>query len=142
VQQALEGFRRLHGDRRMVTDLPLEPLTVSADQERLSSVLANFLDNAARYSPENSAIDVAVLRAGDRVRVAVTDQGPGISAENQARLFERYFRAPETAESTRGLGLGLYLCRAIAERHGGSVGMQSAPGKGSTFWLDLPLGQS
>lgn len=142
VQQVLEGFRRVHADRRLVTDLPLEPLTVSADPERLSSVLVNFLDNAARYSPENSAIDIQVRRAGDRVRVAVTDQGPGISAQNQARLFERYFRVPETSESTRGLGLGLYLCRIIAERHGGSVGVQSALGKGATFWLDLPLGQS
>lgn len=141
VQQALDTFKRGH-NRRVVSELPLEPLTISADADRLASVLANFLDNAARYAPEPSAIDVMVKRAGDRVRIAVTDHGPGISAENQAHLFDRYFRVPETADSTRGLGLGLFLCRTIAERHGGAVGVQSAPGKGATFWLDLPLGQS
>jgi signal transduction histidine kinase len=76
------------------------------------------------------------------VRLAVTDGGPGISAENQALLFQRYFRAPETAEKTRGLGLGLYISKMIAERHGGSVGLSSTPGRGTTFWLELPLGQS
>ncbi|HXI58865.1 MAG TPA: HAMP domain-containing sensor histidine kinase [Polyangia bacterium] len=141
VQNALESFRRMHA-RRVVTDLPTEPLAISADGERLGTVLTNFLDNAAKYSPETSPIEVRITRAGGRVRLAVTDGGPGISAENQALLFQRYFRVPETAEKTRGLGLGLYISKVIAERHGGSVGLSSTPGRGTTFWLELPLGQS
>jgi signal transduction histidine kinase len=141
VQGVLDSFRRVH-PHRLVTDLPTEPTAISADGERLASVLTNFLDNAAKYAPETTAIDVRMTRAGGRARVSVSDAGPGISVESQARLFQRYFRAPETAEKTRGLGLGLYLGRMIVERHGGTVGVSSTPGRGTTFWLELPLGQS
>lgn len=140
VQGALEAFRREHA-RRVVTDLPTEPLPISGDGERLTTVLANFLDNAAKYSPENAPIEVRISRAGGRVRLAVVDGGPGISTEDQGRLFQRFFRAPATAEKTRGVGLGLYISRVITERHGGQVGVASTPGRGSTFWLELPLGQ-
>jgi signal transduction histidine kinase len=141
VQSALEAFRRVH-PRRVVTDVPTEVMAISGDAERLGSVLANFLDNAAKYSPETSPIEVRISRAGGRVRVAVVDGGPGISPEDQAHLFQRYFRAEATAEKTRGVGLGLYISRIIAERHAGSVGVASTPGRGTTFWLELPLGQS
>ncbi|HVR62036.1 MAG TPA: HAMP domain-containing sensor histidine kinase [Polyangia bacterium] len=141
VAGALEAFRRVHA-RRVVTDLPTEPLAISGDAERLGSVLVNFLDNAAKYSPEAAPIEVRVSRAGGRVRVAVVDGGAGISPADQAQLFQRYFRTAAAAEKTRGVGLGLYISRVIAERHGGSVGVASTPGRGSTFWLELPLGQS
>ncbi|HEX3697110.1 MAG TPA: HAMP domain-containing sensor histidine kinase [Polyangia bacterium] len=141
VQSALESFRRVH-PRRVVTDIPTETMAITGDGERLAAVLANFLDNAAKYSPETSPIEVRISRAGGRVRVAVVDGGPGISAEDQTRLFQRYFRSAATAEKTRGLGLGLYISRLIAERHGGTVGVTCAPGRGTTFWLELPLGQS
>jgi two-component system sensor histidine kinase VicK len=141
VQGVLDEFRRVH-PHRLVIDLPTEPMAIGADGERLASVLTNFLDNAAKYAPETSAIDVHISRAGGRARVSVSDAGPGITPESQTRLFQRYFRAPETADKTRGLGLGLYLGRIIVERHGGSVGVSSTPGRGTTFWLELPLGQT
>jgi signal transduction histidine kinase len=141
VSGALEAFRRVH-PRRVVTDLPTEPLAISGDADRLGAVLANFLDNAAKYSPETAPIEVRISRAGGRVRVAVVDGGPGISPADQAQLFQRYFRAANTAEKTRGVGLGLFISRVIAEHHGGSVGVASTPGRGTTFWLELPLGQS
>ena len=141
VAAALEAFRRVHA-RRVVTDLPTEPLAISGDAERLGAVLTNFLDNAAKYSPEAAPIELRVSRAGGRVRIAVVDGGPGISPDDQARLFQRYFRTTAAAEKTRGVGLGLYISRVIAERHGGSVGVSSTPGRGATFWFELPLGQS
>jgi two-component system sensor histidine kinase VicK len=141
VQGAVDAFRRVN-PRRVVCDVPPLPLMHIADGERLSAVLTNFLDNAAKYAPEPSPIEVRMSQAGDRVRIAVTDHGPGIKPDDQRRLFQRYFRAKDTAETTPGMGLGLYLCRAIADRHGGTVGAESAPGKGATFWLDLSLGQT
>src|SRR5581483_9709620 len=105
-------------------------------------VLANFLDNAAKYAPEPSPIEVRLSRNGPHVRIAVADHGPGIEPDDQRRLFQRYFRAARTADSTRGLGLGLYLCRVIAEHHGGVVGVDSVPGRGATFWIDLALAQT
>ena len=68
------------------------------------------------------------------------DEGPGIARADQARLFQRFFRGSAAAKRAHGLGLGLYLCQAVAAAHGGSVGVQSEPGCGATFWLDLPAG--
>jgi signal transduction histidine kinase len=141
VQETVDTFGRA-SPRRLVCDIPPAPLMHMADAERLASVLVNFLDNAAKYAPERSPIEVRLSQAGDRVRIAVTDRGPGIRPEDCAHLFERYYRAPQAAEMAGGLGLGLFICRVIAERHGGSVGVESAPGKGATFWLDLNLGQT
>ena len=141
VQETVDTFGRA-SPRRLVRDVPPSPLMFLADAERLASVLVNFLDNAAKYAPERSPIEVRLSQAGDRVRIAVTDHGPGIRPEDCARLFERYYRAPQAAEVAGGLGLGLFISRVIAERHGGAVGVESAPGKGATFWLDLNLGQT
>jgi signal transduction histidine kinase len=141
VQETVETFRRGH-PQRIVCDLPASPLLHTADAERLASVLSNFLDNAAKYAPERAPIRVRMSLAADRVRIEVTDRGPGIRAEDRERIFERYYRAASTAELAGGLGLGLFICRAIAEAHGGSVGADSVPGQGATFWLDLSLGQS
>jgi len=104
-------------------------------------VLANFLDNAAKYAPEPSPIEVRMTSGGGRVRISVIDHGPGVRLEDQARLFQRYFRAAPTADCAPGLGLGLYLCREIAVRHGGEVGVDSVAGRGATFWIELALAQ-
>lgn len=141
VQDTVETFRRGHA-QRVVCDLPPLPLVHTADAERVASVLSNFLDNAAKYAPERAPIQVRMSLAGDRVRIAVQDQGPGVRPEDRERIFERYYRAPDVAEIASGLGLGLFICRAIAQGHGGSVGVESTPGHGSTFWLDLSLGQT
>jgi signal transduction histidine kinase len=141
VQETVETFRRGH-PQRIVCDLPASSVVHTADAERLASVLSNFLDNAAKYAPERAPIQVRMSLAGDRVRIEVTDHGPGIRPEDRERIFERYYRAPSTAEIASGLGLGLFICRAIAEGHGGTVGVESVPGQGATFWLDLCLGET
>lgn len=141
VQETVETFRRGH-PQRIVCDLPASTVVHTADAERLASVLSNFLDNAAKYAPERAPIQVRMSLAGDRVRIEVTDHGPGILPEDRERIFERYYRATSTAEIAGGLGLGLFICRAIAEGHGGTVGVESTPGQGATFWLDLCLGET
>jgi len=141
VNAAVDAFHRTT-PRRTICDVPTSPIVCIADGERLAGVLANFLDNAAKYAPEPSPIEVRLSRNGPHVRIAVADHGPGIEPDDQRRLFQRYFRAARTADSTRGLGLGLYLCRVIAEHHGGVVGVDSVPGRGATFWIDLALAQT
>jgi signal transduction histidine kinase len=139
TREIVEMFRAARG-RPVTLNLPRVPLVVPADSERLRGVLVNYLENAVKYAPAPATITVSVGDApsSDCVRLSVSDDGPGIRPEDQARLFQRFFRAPTVARRTRGLGLGLYLCRAIAEAHGGAVGVDSAPGAGATFWIDLP----
>jgi signal transduction histidine kinase len=141
VSGAVDVFHRM-SPRRTTCDVPATPIVCVADGERLTAVLANFLDNAAKYAPEPSPIEVRLGRTGAHVRISVTDHGPGIASDDQQRLFQRYFRAARTADAARGLGLGLYLCRMIADGHGGTVGVDSTPGRGSTFWIDLTLAQT
>ncbi|HEY4394740.1 MAG TPA: HAMP domain-containing sensor histidine kinase [Polyangia bacterium] len=143
AREVVEMFQAARG-RPVRLDLPLGPVTVEADAERVRGVLINYLENAFKYAPAPAGISVVVgsSPAGDGVRLSVCDQGPGISPLDQANLFQRFYRGPTAAKRTHGLGLGLYLCRAIAEAHGGAVGVVSTPGAGATFWLDLPAPSS
>jgi signal transduction histidine kinase len=128
-------------DRSVTLELPHGPVEITADAERVRGVLVNYLENAAKYAPPPAALAVGIARspAGSGcLRLSVRDEGPGIAHADQGRLFQRFFRGPAAVERVHGLGLGLYLCRAIAEAHGGAVGVVSEPGRGATFWLDLP----
>ena len=100
--------------------------------------MLNLLENAAKYTPPPAPVSVTLARAPGAVRVEIRDGGPGLSAADQRRLFGRFVRARHEGDGTRGLGLGLYLCRAIIERHGGRIGVESAPDEGATFWFELP----
>ena len=137
AREAADMFRR--GNERAVTlELPAEPVSAEFDPDRLLQVLLNLLDNADKYAPAPAPITVAVARAPRGARLEVRDEGPGLSAADQRAIFRRFVRARGEGDGTRGLGLGLYLCRAIVERHGGRLGVDSAPGRGATFWLELP----
>jgi signal transduction histidine kinase len=137
VTAAVQTFRRGKPAAVIVVELPPAPLIASVDVGRMEQVLINLLENAVRYSPAGSNVTVALARpALAAARIEVRDAGPGLSAEEQARIFERFVRGA-ASEGTSGLGLGLYLCRAIVEQHGGTIGVASAPGAGATFWIDL-----
>jgi len=139
AREVVEMFQAARG-RPVALSLPEAPVVIDGDAERIRAVLVNYLENAFKYAPPPAGITVAVGASpvGGRARLSVCDQGPGIAAADHARLFERFFRVPGAAKRTHGLGLGLYICRAIAEAHGGAVGVISAPGAGATFWIDLP----
>jgi len=136
VAEAVETFRR-GKPVPIAVELPDAPITASVDVVRIQQVLANLLENAVRYSPAGSSVTVRLERVdATRARIGVRDQGPGLSAEEQAQIFGRFVRGAAST-GTSGLGLGLYLCRAIVEQHGGTIGVDSTPGGGATFWVDL-----
>jgi two-component system phosphate regulon sensor histidine kinase PhoR len=114
-------------------------LEVNADPNKIDQVLINFLNNAIKYGSQSFDIDVYIKQQGDAVRVSVSDKGPGIKAEVIPHLFERYYRVDHTGRQYSGLGLGLYISSEIVKKHNGQIGVDSVPGKGSTFWFSLPL---
>jgi PAS domain S-box-containing protein len=112
---------------------------VQADNERIYQVLSNLISNAIKYSPDGGRIVVSGRADQDRVYVAVTDQGIGIPAGEQDRIFDRFYRVESAlSRRTQGAGLGLYLVKSVIEAHGGFIWVSSNPGKGSTFVFTLP----
>lgn len=113
-------------------------VVVMGDQDRLRQVAANLVSNALTHTPAIAPVVVRVAKVGDRARLEVTDGGPGLSAEATLRAFERFFRG-DAARSRGGVGLGLSIVAAIADAHGGKASVQSPPGTGATFRVELPL---
>lgn len=116
-------------------------VTVFADHHRIEQVIVNLVNNAIKYAPESKNIYINISKEGDYVKVSVTDCGPGIAPEKLPHLFERYYRADENGGQISGLGLGLYIANVIISKHHGTMGVESTPGKGSTFWFTLPIGK-
>jgi signal transduction histidine kinase len=120
-------------------DVPQDALVVDGDADRLRQVIGNLLGNALRYTPEGGAIALRVRPAGDRVRIIVSDTGAGIPAEDLAQVFDRFYRGDAArARASGGSGLGLAIARALVEAHGGTIDVQSTPGQGTTFVVELP----
>jgi two-component system sensor histidine kinase SenX3 len=112
---------------------------VYGDQDLLVTALRNLIDNAIRYSPENTRVGVGIRSKGGLVSVSVTDQGEGLSPEDQERVFERFYRVDAArSRQTGGTGLGLSIVKHVISNHGGEVTLWSQPGQGSTFTIRLP----
>jgi signal transduction histidine kinase len=117
-----------------------ESLPAVAEFRRVLQVLLNLLGNAIRYSPANSQVWIRIETEGERARVIVADQGPGLAADQQARIFEKFERLGRSGDG--GSGLGLYISRRLARAMGGELSVESAPGQGARFILDLPADRS
>jgi two-component system OmpR family sensor kinase len=118
----------------------LDELYTLGDQHRIHQVVANLLANARTHTPAGTVIAVSIAQSGDGVRIAVSDNGPGLSEEDQKRIFERFYRADSSRvrNDGEGSGLGLSIVDAVMKAHGGSVSVASEVGKGSTFTLFFP----
>jgi two-component system sensor histidine kinase SenX3 len=112
---------------------------VYGDQDLLVTALRNLIDNAIRYSPENTKVGIGIRSKDGLVAVSVTDQGEGLSPEDQERVFERFYRVDAArSRQTGGTGLGLSIVKHVISNHGGEVTLWSQLGKGSTFTIRLP----
>lgn len=138
VAPPAERFRRLHPDHPL--EVRTVPVAAEADPIRLEQVLDNLLDNAAKYCPPGTPIELTLEMAGGEALLAVADRGAGLPQADIDQLFTRYFRAAQhPANRLPGMGLGLYLARQIAELHGGSIAAANRPGGGLRVALRLPL---
>lgn len=116
-----------------------EPLPLLGDPRRIGQILINLIGNALKFTPPGGRITVAARTTASEVRVEVRDNGPGIAQEHLSHLFERFFQVDTTdTRKAGGAGLGLSISKALVEAHGGKIGVETAPGKGSTFWFTLP----
>ena len=140
VRRAVELYRDV-ADAKGVTLTVEAPddVVVTADRTRLEQVAANLIDNAVKYTPADGRVDVKVRRAPAAAVLQVRDTGTGIPPDELPRIFDRLFRG-DTSRAERGLGLGLSLVKAVVEAHGGTVEVNSEPGRGSAFTVSLPLG--
>jgi CheY-like chemotaxis protein len=143
IRSALETSRPLieAGGHELETDLAKEPIWLEADLTRLSQVVSNLLNNAARYTPDRGRIALSLKREGEEAVIAVTDSGVGVAAERQAEIFQLFAQVDNRPERGRGgLGIGLALVKQLTDLHGGSVEVRSeGAGKGSTFTVRLPI---
>jgi two-component system, OmpR family, phosphate regulon sensor histidine kinase PhoR len=120
-------------------DAELEKITLYADEDLLSQVWINLIHNAVKFTPENGKIEVGLHRQDNRIACTVADNGVGISPSDQIHIFERFFKVDKARDrALGGNGLGLSLCKKIAELHGGQISVESEPGRGTKFIVTLP----
>ncbi len=144
VGSALQSVRGALAGHRVRTALPHDLPLVNFDAVLIERVLANLLENAAKYTPAGSSVTVAAAVRGADLQVSISDDGPGIPAGREEALFEKFARG-ERESATAGVGLGLAICRAIVEAHGGRIWAESAghppPRPGARLCFTLPLGE-
>lgn len=141
IEDALERVRILSDAKKMrlVADLD-ESIFIQVSYEQVATAITNLFENAINYSDAGGQIGISLKRVDDNAEVVITDSGVGIALEDQARIFERFYRVdPSRSRETGGTGLGLAIVKHIAINHGGDISVFSKPGLGSTFTLTLPL---
>jgi PAS domain S-box-containing protein len=142
ARTAVENLQATTNKHSLTVDFPANFPPIRGDFERLREVLTNLIGNAIKYSPNGGKITVGGrVGQNNTVLLHVSDEGIGIPPAEQDKIFDRFHRVDNRlARQTPGTGLGLFLVRAVVEAHGGRVWVESSPGQGSVFWLELPLG--
>jgi signal transduction histidine kinase len=140
VMSDQERVAEVHGLKLVAPDNETE---VVADPDKAEVVLGNLLRNAIKFSPEGGTVTVAVKEAGETAEISVTDEGIGIAPEELEKIFDRFYQVESgEARSFPGTGLGLYITSELLNAMGGTIRVESEPGKGSTFTFTLPLADS
>jgi signal transduction histidine kinase len=141
VRHSLEAYKFHIRDKGfdIETILPDDPHLLLLDKDAISQALLNLLSNAVKYSEDQKYIRVEVAANSESIRLSVADQGIGIAKDQQKKIFEKFYRVSDKRmKQSRGSGLGLTLTRHIAEAHGGTIDVESEPGKGSQFTITIP----
>jgi two-component system phosphate regulon sensor histidine kinase PhoR len=139
VDATVDAVRARAGEVSIDVDARTNGATALGDRDRVEQVLLNMIDNAIKYGRPEGTVVVSTQQAGGAVRVAVRDEGRGIPSSEHAAIFEKFYRAdPEQRYAPSGTGLGLYISRELVRRMGGRIGVDSTPGRGSTFFFELP----
>jgi two-component system OmpR family sensor kinase len=143
VNSAVISARAAGPDHPITWSAPSEEFFALGDEPRIHQVVANILANARAHTPAGTAIEVSLTRSSDGLRIAIRDNGPGLSADDQKKIFERFYRADPSRVRVdgEGSGLGLSIVDAVMSAHGGSVTVESELGKGATFTLFFPVGK-
>ena len=140
VRDSVAGLSLTQDEVSVVADIHSELPSVRGDRDRLQQVLTNLLDNAVKFSPAGEEVRVSAFQQDSRVRIEVSDRGPGVPPDQQRLIFEKFGRGKTTSSpGTPGTGLGLYIARSIVEAHGGVLEVSSWPDAGATFTLSLPV---
>jgi len=131
----------LHVPESISLDLSVDGAApIRCDENKLRQVLVNLVDNAVKYSPEGGRVELRVRSENGSCLIEVADEGLGIPADERERIFEKFYRLdPQQTQGVGGSGLGLYICRELVERMNGRLRVESEPGKGSRFTVELPL---
>jgi len=138
VHGALDRFGERLAQRPVQLDLPREILQAHVDPVLIEQALVHLVENALKYSPEDSRIELRASGSPGEVLIEVSDRGPGIPPGEEQRIFEKFVRLPDGKRAS-GSGLGLSVCRAILRAHGGSVAAENRLGGGATFRMRLPV---
>ncbi len=143
IETAAAAFKTLAREKNVTLSIldPSSALQISCDRARLELALSNLLDNGLKFTPPGGRVEIGAGRDGQTACLWVQDSGPGIAPAEQQRIFERFYRGPsdEPGEQVEGHGLGLSIVRSIAQAHGGRVTVETEPGAGSRFVIELPL---
>jgi two-component system sensor histidine kinase KdpD len=138
IGACLEQLKDKIGSRNIKTNIPDNIPEVPVDFPYMLKALLNVIDNALKYSPDGSPIEIEASFAGDKVRVSVRDYGCGIANDDLGRIFDKFYRA-QRAQNIPGTGLGLSISKNIIEAHGGYIRAENIPGQGAVFIIELPL---
>jgi two-component system sensor histidine kinase KdpD len=139
VNAALGRLGTRLASARVHLDIPEDLPLVGAEPALLEQVFCNLFENVARYTPADSPVEIVARRDGRVVRVSVLDRGPGIPVEHLERVFGKFERGPAARTDDGGMGLGLTICRAIVNAHGGRITVAPREGGGSEFTVELPI---
>jgi two-component system sensor histidine kinase/response regulator len=139
ARKAVSRFSPALKKRTMHCDVPSSPVLISCDADVIRRVLENLISNAVKFTPTDGRVRLKIQPNAADVTIAVSDSGQGIPPDQYERIFEKFGQTETGQEHRHSTGLGLTFCRLAVEAHGGKIGVQSEPGKGSTFWLTLPI---
>jgi signal transduction histidine kinase len=138
LDNIIEVMQQSHPDFKIIKTETVQQ-DIFADEMRVEQVIVNFITNAIKYSPSTHEIKISSRVCDEKLYVSVKDFGIGMSKEHQKKVFGKFYRIEETSERFQGLGIGLYICQQIIQRHQGTIGVKSKPGEGSEFYFYLPL---